>query len=575
MRWHSRGGPAIFTRFHPSTMRTRLALALGLSLAFTTTIANHYAGGTISTRCLGNNFHEITLQLFRDCGGDPFSGQTLYFRNGCGVEFSSSGLQPASVVDASSICPSELPNTNCNGGGLLGYQLNTYLDTVYLSPCNDWNISWYTCCRNTSLNLNGGPGMYIETTLNNPTGACYAAPVFINDRIPTFCAGQPVSFDAGAYEPDGHALSYALIAARFGSPTPLPVQYNTGYSGAEPYNGMTLDPGTGLITFTPTASATFVVVIKVTEQDVQGNVIGSVMRDMVFNVVPCSNQPPAAESGTVSSATGSASVAGDRSIAVCGEGPFCAGITVSDPDNVQELELISNIDSILPGATYALTGTNPVELELCSEGLPPGTYAFWVLAKDNGCPVIASRVYHFTVEVTGAQSAGEDAAISVCENGQAIDLFEQLGGSPVTGGQWIDPQGTLTDGVFIPGTSLTGIHTYTVGTPPCAASAVLSVVLAPASDPECLTAGLSPNGSMVPSVYHDPSDPHRIWIRSAAMQADLRILSIDGRLLKQGTFRSNGTDGTAIELPRTHHGPAMIELRSMEGAHHVVRVLLP
>ena len=121
-------------------MRPRLALASVLSLAFTTGVANHYAGGTIRARCVGNNFHEITLELFRDCGGDPFSGQTLYFRNECGVEFTTAGMQPVSTVDASSICPSELPNTTCNGGGLLGYELNTYRTTIYLSPCTGWNI---------------------------------------------------------------------------------------------------------------------------------------------------------------------------------------------------------------------------------------------------------------------------------------------------------------------------------------------------------------------------------------------------------------------------------------------------
>ncbi|MCB0766194.1 MAG: hypothetical protein KDB95_03190 [Flavobacteriales bacterium] len=556
-------------------MRPRLALASVLSLAFTTGVANHYAGGTIRTRCVGNNFHEITLELFRDCGGDPFSGQTLYFRNECGVEFTTAGMQPVSTVDASSICPSELPNTTCNGGGLLGYELNTYRTTVYLSPCTGWNISWYICCRNSSLNLTGGPGIYIETTLNNLGGECYAAPTFINDRIPTVCAGQPVSFDAGAFEPDGHQLSYELIPARFGSPTPLPVQYNTGYSGAEPYNGMTIDPETGLITFTPTASASFVVVVKVTEHDAQGAVIGSVMRDMVFNIVPCTNQPPAAESGVFSTSSGTANIEDDRSLSVCGEGPFCATLTVGDPDNDQELVLTSNIDSILPGAEYELTGLNPVNLELCSEGLAPGTYMFWLHARDNGCPVIATRVYHFVVEVTAAESAGEDGAISVCENGPAVDLFENLGGSPAMGGQWIDPQGDPTDGVFHPGISLTGIHTYTVGAPPCATSAVLSVVLTPATDPDCLTAGIASGGTMGLTYRQDVSDPHRIWLRSPAVQADLRVIGVDGRLVMKGTFRSGGSDAVAVDLPRNHHGIAIIELRGSKGAHDVIRVVVP
>ncbi len=538
--------------------------------------AHHYAGGTITTRCVGNNFHEITLQLFRNCWGDPFQGQTLHFSNDCGVEFTNTGLQPVSVVGASSICPAELPNTTCNGGSLLGYELNTYKTTVYLSPCTGWRINWYICCRNTSLNLNGGPGIYIETTLNNQSGVCNAAPVFINDRVPTLCAGQEVTFDAGATDPEGNELSYALIPARFGSPTPMPLQYNAGYSGAEPYIGLTLNPSTGVITFTPTAAATFVVVVEVTERDAQGAIIGQVMRDLVFNIAACTNQAPAQESGTFIASSGGAEVAGERQLAVCGSEGFCATITISDPDLDQALSITTNLDSILPGATMTLSGTNPLNIELCGANLQVGAHSLWIKATDSGCPVVASRTYHLQVEVTDTQSAGADSAVSVCENAAYTDLFDLLGGSPTVGGQWVDPEGNLTNGIFVPGVSLTGIHTYTVGTPPCTSSAVISVVLRPATDPECLTAGVATYRGQSLSYRPDDSNSHRMWVQAPPMKAVLRVIAADGRLVHEGLFQSMDEVPVAVDIPTEQHGLMAIVLQDAStGEKHTVRMVVP
>jgi hypothetical protein len=275
-------------------MRTSLLLLASLFLALPECRADHFAGGTITTRCTGNNFHEVTLQLFRNCNGEVLAPQNLNFTNDCGVQFSVNALQPTSVQDVSSLCPAELPNSSCNGGSLLGFDLTTFRTTVYLSPCTNWVISWSICCRNGSLNVQGAPGLYIETTLNNAGGTCNASPEFVNNKVPTVCVGQEVSHDASAVDLDGNMLSYALIDARFGSPLPLPVLYTSGYSGAVPYDGLTIDPMTGEVSFVPSVSGAIIVVVEVTETGSNGQVIGKVMRDFLFVVTACNNQPPTA-----------------------------------------------------------------------------------------------------------------------------------------------------------------------------------------------------------------------------------------------------------------------------------------
>lgn len=556
----------------------RRTFGLLLLASFTILVrAEHYAGGTITTRCVGNNFHEVTLQLFRDCSGNAFSAQNLLFTNSCGVEFSQSGLQPILVEEVSSLCPAEVQNSACNGGFLSGYQKLTYRATVYLSPCASWVISWNICCRAGSINLLGGPGLYVETTLNNFGGTCNAAPTFVNDRVPLVCLGQPVMHDMRAVESDGNTLNYELIAARFGSPTPLPVQYAAPYSGTEPFTGMAIDASSGMITFTPTVSGSLIAVVKVTETDSEGAVLSTVMRDMLFVVTACSNQPPTADGGVFTTANGSATIIGPRELNVCGTGQFCGSFTITDPDNGQQLLLNTDISTALPGAIVQFTGTNPVSVLMCWTPTAAGTYVAHFTAQDNACPYVGSRVYTYTITVDDAPSAGQNASVSTCENALPFQLVDSLGGTPASGGQWMDPEGNITDGVFTPGISLAGIHTYTVGIPGCSNSAVVSVVIQSSSAPECLTAGVvGPEVAMSYILVPDPMNGHRFLLSVADMDAEISVLSSDGRLVTTQRTQLHSNAPTAIDIPTHHHGLAIVRVQGLsKGSHFASRVLVP
>lgn len=83
-----------------------------------------------------------------------------------------------------------------------------------------------------------------------------------------------------------------------------------------------------------------------------------------------------------------------------------------------------------------------------------------------------------TVNVNTAPDAGTNASITVCDNMTPFPLFDELGGTPMTGGTWRRPDGTVhPTGIFTPGFSQVGGYTYTVtGLSPCIdASAVVTV----------------------------------------------------------------------------------------------------
>lgn len=557
-------------------MRPRKVLLLVFAVISFSSFADHFAGGTITTRCLGNNFHEVTLQLFRNCSGSSLQPQVLDFSNDCGVIFQQTGLLPDTVVEVSPLCEADLPNSTCNGGSLMGFDLTTYRTTVYLSPCSRWVISWNTCCRNSSLNLVGSPGLYVEATLNNLGGACNIAPEFTNNLIPLVCLDQPVSYDASAMEPDGNELSYALVDARFGSPTPVAVLYAPGYDGSAPFTGMVIDENTGTISFLPTLAGVIIVAVEVTETNSQGAVIGTVMRDFLFVVSACANTVPSVESGTFTSVTGPATIIGERDLSICGSDAFCATLAITDANIDQVLTLETDVEAVMPGAILTLTGNNPVEAELCWAGAIPGLYTFSITATDNACPVVGSQIYDYTVVVNVAPDAGISSSISVCENEQPFNMTAMLEGTPSMDGTWSDPEGDTVGAQFDPGTSGGGTYTYTVGTTSCAASSTLAIVVRPATDPECLTAGLANLPVDQIRLIPDAFSVHSFWLTAPAVEGTLHLFASDGRLILEDRFVSTGSTPIRIDVPADHHGLVLLHLTDIRTARRfVLRTSVP
>ncbi|MBK8950818.1 MAG: hypothetical protein IPM68_18760 [Flavobacteriales bacterium] len=64
--------------------------------------------------------------------------------------------------------------------------------------------------------------------------------------------------------------------------------------------------------------------------------------------------------------------------------------------------------------------------------------------------------------MTSTPDAGADGAITVCDQGAAVGLFAQLGGTPDAGGSWTDPLGNAHSGSFDPSTDAAGVYTYTL-----------------------------------------------------------------------------------------------------------------
>ena len=95
----------------------------------------------------------------------------------------------------------------------------------------------------------------------------------------------------------------------------------------------------------------------------------------------------------------------------------------------------------------------------------PGTYIYTIFSGEGSlCPDDSASV---TVTFIPTPNAGNDGNLDLCiDDINAVDLFDSLGGTPVTGGTW-SPALTSGTGIFDPTIDTPGIYTYTVTSTEC------------------------------------------------------------------------------------------------------------
>lgn len=414
----------------------KLGLLFAFVLAFSFySRSSHISGGDITFTSLGNNTYIITLSLFRDCDGITMStSNTVTIESAsCAESFTVSlpivpnNLTGDDFTDISQLCEQQIPNSTCNGGTLPGMQLYVYQDTVTLpANCTDWQASWSTCCRNTTVNVptSTSDDVYIMATFDNLNFPNNSSPQFTGQPIPYVCNGQSYSMDFfGVTEPDGDSVSYVFIAAMEAGANPL--VYGGGYSSNQPMTGITIDPVTGIVNVTPNTNGNFIVTVAVVEYDANGNVMSTVMRDIQLVVMTCNNEPPVnddAGGGLTNFQSPTGTLLDSTTIEICEGQNFCFDVVMSDPDPGDTVVLDTNgFSTIMPGYTYTKVGTNPATFTICWTP-PAGSPAYIGLPlsfTDQQCP-ITSIPYNLVVDITifDAVVAGPDQIICNGQGGQ-------------------------------------------------------------------------------------------------------------------------------------------------------------
>jgi len=299
--------------------------------------ATHLAGGDISYTHIDGDTFQIKMNLYWDCGGSagapfvglptntntnnvnrqPPTGFGASRHNGTRITSSCGGsvtptwiLSNPGGTEISQLCADSITYSECGtlGGTLPGLELYTYIDTVVLSSCSNWTVSFVSFARNTSVNVSGSSGatMYIDASINTVVDSTNSTPIFSADPAPYYCQGQQASYDFQITDPDGDSLHAILESAKQitggGAGSITTMSYLSPYSSAQPIANSTFNAATGVLTFTPATGGTnagnFIVVIEVKDYDASGNVKSTVRRDFQVVTRDCgSNLVPKIKAG--------------------------------------------------------------------------------------------------------------------------------------------------------------------------------------------------------------------------------------------------------------------------------------
>ncbi|MFZ5553762.1 MAG: PKD domain-containing protein [Bacteroidota bacterium] len=405
--------------------RAILSLAIFLTIASgNQAFASHVPGGNITYECIGPNQYEITLTLFEDCGTafEANGTQFININNDCGFTTLTSATLNNVIYqqEVSQLCPSQMGQSECSGGTLPGVWMHQWTGIVTLpGNCDSWTFSYTSCCRNNAVNSTTFDSYYWESVLNSTTAPCNTSAQITSQPIPYVCINQPVNWNMAAIDPDGNTLQFSLINAANGPGTSI--TYVAPYTGSQPITGISINPTTGQITFTPTVLGNFIVAVLVEEFDANGNLVGSVIQDFQIEVINCTNQVPSNPAAGISNFSGSGTMVGNNTIQACEGDSFCFDLVFSDSDASNVLTVTSNAAQIFPGATVTITGTNPVTATFCTT-IQPGSPTQSIISfdvLDDACPISGINSFPVQVNVITSTYAGPDEIMCL---GQGVQL---------------------------------------------------------------------------------------------------------------------------------------------------------
>ena len=374
--------------------------------------ASHAAAADLSYTCIGNNRYQITLKMYRDCGGialPPVPSIDITGSNSCNGFFQSLNLSLTSITEIPIACNIFSGQSTCNGGTIPGYQENIYTGILDMSAfptgCT-WTISYSSCCRNAAITNLVNPSsqsLYIETTLLDGNITCNSSPSFANIPIFVVCDSIVQSVSNSIIEPDGDSLVYSLVAPLTAANTPI--NYNLGFTPTAPLNtlsGVNFNTQNGQLIFTPTTNQVVLMDVFVEEYRA-GVLIGYTRRTMQVVVTSCNNN--SLSLNNVSKITnGIAQSQGTSTVFnACPGEDLHFQLSLSDIDVIDSLSISTNYSSLFqayPNASinlsYPILGnTNTALLDVTIPAVQNNVFS--IAFSDNSCPISSFQSFGFSI----------------------------------------------------------------------------------------------------------------------------------------------------------------------------------
>lgn len=395
--------------------------------------ATHFMGVDMTYECIGPCTYRIYHKSYYDCEGGattPLPGPPFAPGNfaitgesstgGCTAPTPIGAWQFVSYNEVTPVCPGFAtfctdPTSPVNGV----LEAVFYQDYNFCAvTCDTFRMTWSACCRNYAITSGAGtPGtaIYSGETIIDLNIGCNSSPTFFEPPVPYICAGQPFTFNQGAFDPDFDSLSYELGNCFDAANTPVLYTPLGGYTPNQPLGAswdVNINGFTGDVTINPQPGSAVVGVICIVVKEWRNGVqIGQVVRDMQITVIPgCTSTNPETQGVQNVSISGiPADALSFNEVRTCAGVEICFDIPVISQDPTLNYTISWNQNLVPFGATFVdpVTGTPNSFTSAQPTGrfcwTPPpgldGAYFFAVSVRDDACPIPGFNQYTVIVYV--------------------------------------------------------------------------------------------------------------------------------------------------------------------------------
>ncbi len=398
------------------------AAAIFFVLQASTTRAQTILGGNITWECLGGDQYNIALNIYVDCFGlasstsaFPQTVDIVFFPNasctGPSYTAFSAYADSTSMTEISDLCPTELTNSSCNNAtsANLGIKKITYETQTALAAGCSWTVS-YNGLDWSYYFENAAPvflqDAYIYSEINTAATSCGLVdilPDLDGGYISYFCA-QPATAEEHDIQislPAGVTATYA-----FGVPYTSGAVVNSpvAISGFSIPAGLTLNPTTGLLSWTPPAlpanSPTLVYIVPVDiALNAGGTYVGTVRYNLALAVRDCSltdtafDVVPVTVLGTDVTYTNNPGATNDL-LEVCAGNLLSFSVQASNVNSSRNITITYAFSPPAPGlAALTMTqsslapGIANFELQTTAAMASATPYTLTLHAQDDACPI--------------------------------------------------------------------------------------------------------------------------------------------------------------------------------------------
>ncbi len=423
---------------------------LWLSLS-PTVRASHVRGAdiaytSVASTTAGVPRYRVTLRLFRDVAGVDQPTVRLSGRlGGC----NSSDPRNFTIDNIPKQQSSRLSPVACTGSMPTSISSSFGLDIFLYSvdvdlPRGQWTLSFTGESRPTGIrNIpnSSTTSSYVSAFLDNTLITQDTSPTFLSTLLPSLQGNLAQAYTFSTFDADRDSVAYSIVESQ----TTLDAMSTCGtaIAGATSPH-FQLNATTGAITAPAGAvqQGFYAMAVRVAEyRQLAGTwqLIGSVMRDIVYLAQNQANQPPSFTSVAVG--TGSAQLL-NQTITVRPGQTVQLTLTASDPDAGQALRFSSEATSIIPGLSLATLNATQAQLTWqVPASQPQGFYTITIAAFDNGCPNSTLEQTLYVRVVNQALATRSDTEVSStafpmpfrdhvqfqAASGQLISIIDELG----------------------------------------------------------------------------------------------------------------------------------------------------